>query len=59
MHHGLDDELVVPGEIEDGAAGSGVGELDQRLVAEGVLQVHTEKNTHGREKEARVGQHIG
>lgn len=37
--HRLDDELVVAGEIEPGAAGSGVGQLDQRLVTDGELKV--------------------
>jgi len=36
--HRLDDELVVAGEVEPGAAGPGVGQLDQRLVAHRVLQ---------------------
>lgn len=36
--HRLDDELVVAGEVEPGAAGSGVGQLNQGLVADGVLQ---------------------
>lgn len=38
MLHRLDDELVVAGEVEPGAAGSGVGQLDQGLVADGVLK---------------------
>lgn len=36
--HRLDDELVIAGEVEPGAAGAGVGQLDQRLVADGVLK---------------------
>lgn len=36
--HRLDDELVVAGEVEPGAAGSGVGQLNQGLVADGVLK---------------------
>lgn len=36
--HRLDDELVVAGEVEPGAAGSRVGQLNQGLVADGVLQ---------------------
>lgn len=38
MLHRLDDELIVAGEVEPGAAGSRVGQLDQGLVADGVLQ---------------------
>lgn len=38
MHHGLDDELIVFCDVEDRAAGPGVGQLDQRLVTQGVLQ---------------------
>lgn len=44
MHHSLDDELVVLGDVENGAAGAGVGQLDQRFVTQGVLQ------TRGRQK---------
>lgn len=36
--HRLDDELVVAGEVEPGAAGPRVGQLDQGLVADGVLK---------------------
>lgn len=36
--NGLDDELVVARNIEDGAACSGVRQLDQRLIAQRVLQ---------------------
>lgn len=38
MHDSLDDELVVAGDVEDRAAGPGVGELDEWLIAQGVLQ---------------------
>lgn len=38
VHHGLDDELVIAGDVEEGAAGAGVGELDQGLVAQRVLE---------------------
>lgn len=37
VHHRLDDELIVAGDVEQRAAGAGVGQLDQRLVAQGVL----------------------
>lgn len=37
MHDGFDDELVVAGDVEEGAAGPGVGQLDQGLVAQGIL----------------------
>ena len=43
MLHCLDDELVVAGEIEPGATSPGIGQLDQRLVAYGVL-----RNDHNR-----------
>lgn len=39
MHDCLDDELVVLGDIKDGATGPRVGQLDEGLVAEGVLRV--------------------
>lgn len=38
VHHRLDDELVVTGDVEEGAAGTGVGQLDQGLVAQRVLE---------------------
>lgn len=38
VHHRLNDELVVAGDVEEGAAGAGVGQLDQRLVAQRVLE---------------------
>lgn len=34
----FDDELVVTGHIEDGSAGSGVGQLNQWLITQRVLQ---------------------
>lgn len=34
----LDDELIIAGDIEDRSAGSGVGQLDQWLVTQRVLQ---------------------
>lgn len=37
VHHRLDDELIVAGDVEQRAAGAGVGQLDQRLVAQRVL----------------------
>lgn len=49
--HRLDDELVVARQVEPGAAGSGVGQLDQRLVTEGVLK-HRRKT---RVRKARTG----
>lgn len=33
VHHGFDDELIIAGDVEEGAAGPGVGQLDQGLVA--------------------------
>lgn len=41
--HGLDDELVVAGKVEPGAAGAGVGQLDQRLIADGILRVREQR----------------
>lgn len=38
MHDSLDDELIVAGDIEDRAAGTRVGELDEWLIAQRVLQ---------------------
>lgn len=38
VHDSLDDELVIAGDIEDGATGTGVGELDEWLVAQRVLR---------------------
>lgn len=32
MHHRLDNELIVAGDVEQGAAGPGIGELDERLI---------------------------
>lgn len=37
VHHRFDDELIIAGHIEDGAAGSWIGQLNQWLVAQGVL----------------------
>lgn len=34
MLHSLDDELIIAGEVEAGAAGPRVGQLDQRLFAD-------------------------
>ena len=44
MLHRLDDERVVAGEIEPGATSPGIGQLDQRLFAYGVLR--NDNNTH-------------
>lgn len=38
VHHRLDDELVVTGDVEEGAAGARVRQLDQWLIAQRVLQ---------------------
>lgn len=38
MLHRLDDELIVAGEVEPGTAGAWVGQLNQGLVAHGVLK---------------------
>lgn len=38
MLHRLDDELIVAGEVEPGTAGAWVGQLDQGLIAHGVLK---------------------
>lgn len=38
MHHSLDDELIVAGDIEEGAAGTRVGQLDEWLIAQRVLK---------------------
>lgn len=38
MHHRLDDELVITGDVEEGATGTRVGQLDQWLVAQRVLE---------------------
>lgn len=37
MHNCFDDKLVIAGDVEDGAAGSWIGQLDQWLIAQGVL----------------------
>lgn len=34
VHHRLNDELIVAGDVEEGAAGARVGQLDQRLIAQ-------------------------
>lgn len=39
----FDDELVVAGHIEDGSAGSGVGQLNQWLITQRVLQAKEER----------------
>lgn len=41
MLHRLDDELIVAGEVEPGTAGTWVGQLDQGLIAHGVLKFRT------------------
>ena len=38
VHDGLDDELVVAGDVEQGATGTGVRQLNERLVAQRVLK---------------------
>lgn len=38
VHDGLDDELIIAGDVEDGAAGTGVGQLDKRLITQRVLE---------------------
>lgn len=45
MLHRLDDELIVAGEVEPGTAGPWVGQLDQRLIAHGVLKFRIEFRT--------------
>lgn len=45
VHHSFDDEFIVAGDIEEGAAGPGVGQLNQRLVTQRVL---------GREREREM-----
>lgn len=35
---GFNDELVIAGQVEERAAGPGVGQLDQRLIDQGVLR---------------------
>lgn len=47
MHHGLDDELVVLRDVENGAAGPGVGQLDQGFVTQGVLQARETRKQGG------------
>lgn len=42
MLNSLDDELVIAGDIEEGSAGSGVRQLDQRLVTQRILQEEEE-----------------
>lgn len=37
MHNSFDDKLVIAGDVEDGAAGSWIGQLNQWLIAQGVL----------------------
>lgn len=37
MLDGLDDELIIARHVENGAAGSWVGQLDEGLVTEGIL----------------------
>lgn len=43
MLNSFDDELVVAGHIEDGSAGSGVGQLNQWLITQRVLQAKAER----------------
>lgn len=38
VHDGLDDELIVLGQVEHRATGPGVGQLNQGLVTQGVLE---------------------
>lgn len=38
MLHSFNDKLIIAGQVEPRTAGTGVGELDQRLVTDGVLQ---------------------
>ena len=38
MLNSLDNELIITGDVEEGSAGSGVGQLDQWLVTQRVLQ---------------------
>lgn len=38
MLHRFNNELVIAGEVEPGAAGTGVGQLDQGLVTDGKLK---------------------
>lgn len=38
VHHCLDDELVIACDVEQGAAGTGVRQLNQGLVAQRVLK---------------------
>lgn len=38
VHHSLDDEFIVAGDIEEGATGPRIGEFDQWLVAQGILR---------------------
>ena len=46
VHDGLDDELVVFGQVKHRAAGPRVGQLDQGLVAQRVLHARTHTHTH-------------
>lgn len=34
VHHRLNDELIVAGDVEEGATGARVGQLNQRLIAQ-------------------------
>lgn len=38
MLHSLNDKLIIAGEVKPGTAGARVGQLDQRLLTDGVLQ---------------------
>lgn len=40
VHHCLDDELIIACDVEQGAAGTGVRQLNQGLVAQRVLKNH-------------------
>lgn len=45
MLNGFDNELIVAGHIEDGSAGSGVGQLNQWLITQRVLEGKEERAT--------------
>lgn len=38
MLHRLNNELIIAGEVEPGAAGTGVGQLNQGLITDGILK---------------------
>ncbi len=46
VHDCLNDELIIPRDVEDWATGSRIGQLDQWFVTERILKAITDLDTH-------------